>query len=121
MAGVDTVTITDNRNVPDAGEPATTMAVVPDLLRQGFDRTAAQQRRQRGQLLRIRVRVREQAAGIVAAVGPAALEFIAEFRARQWARTAAFRRDPMCGKQAAARSAEWQRISASVSKLLALT
>jgi hypothetical protein len=119
MAGVDTMTITDNRNVPDAGEQPTTMAMVPDLLRQAVDRTAAHQRRQRGQLQRIRVLVREQATGIVAALGPAALEFIAEFRARQWARTAAYRKDPIGGKQATARSVEWQRISASVSKLLA--
>jgi hypothetical protein len=118
MAGVNTMTITDNRNVPDTGEPATTMAMVPHLC-QEVDRTAAHQRRQRGQLLRIRVLVREQAAGFVAAVGPAALEFIAEFRARQWARTAAYRKDPIGGKQATAQSAEWQRISASVSKLLA--
>jgi sulfite reductase beta subunit-like hemoprotein len=119
MASVDTMTITDIRNVPDTGEPATTMAMVPDLLRQAVDRTAAHQHRQRRQLQRIRVLVREQAAWIVAAVGPAALEIIAEFRARQWARTAAHRKDPIGGRQATARSAEWQRISASVSKLLA--
>lgn len=63
-------------------------------------------------------RVRQQAAEIVAALGPAALEIIAEFRAERWASTAARKDDPEGYGPARKRSAEWQRIAASVSMLI---
>jgi hypothetical protein len=64
--------------------------------------------------------VRERAAGVAAAVGPAALEIIAESRARQWAWTARLTDEPVRSERARARSAEWHRIAVSVSMLLAL-
>jgi hypothetical protein len=68
----------------------------------------------------IRVLVRGQAAEIVAALGPAALEIIADFRARKWALIAEYHEDPVGGELTRARAAEWQRIATSVSMLMTL-
>jgi hypothetical protein len=72
------------------------------------------------ELLWIRVLVRGQAAEIVAALGPAALEIIADFRARKWALIAEYQDDPVGGELARARAGEWQRIATSVSMLMTL-
>ena len=71
-------------------------------------------------LLWIRVLVRGQAAEIVAVLGPAALEIIADFRARKWALIAGYQEDPVGGELAGVRAAEWQRIATSVSMLMTL-
>lgn len=68
----------------------------------------------------IRVLVRGQAAEIVAALGPAPLEIIADFRARKWALTAAYQEDPVGGELARVRAAEWRRIATSVAMLMTL-
>jgi hypothetical protein len=107
-------------HVPDAGRPPTALAefAAPHPL----PRTGVTERclRPYRDLLWIRVLVRGQAAEIVATLGPAALEIIAEFRARKWAFTATCREDPVCGELARARAAEWQRIATSVSTLMTL-
>lgn len=135
MASVDTVTVTGNQHPPRRTgrqsrdpyvrcqhfpyptEQATAMAEFADPpKRPSADQTPDRCGRQR----RETQVVRERAAGVVAAVGPAALEIIAEFRARHWAWTARFTDDPVSGERANARSAEWRRIATSVSMLLAV-
>jgi hypothetical protein len=122
---VDTVTILDGESpralyehVPDGAQPPTELAWSPALLPLPITRVAGRCLRPYGD--RQRIRVREQAAEIVAAVGPAALEIIAAFRAQRWAFTAAYRKDPVGGELARARAAEWQRIATSVSMLMTL-
>lgn len=61
------------------------------------------------------VRVRQQAAEIAAALGHAALEIIAEFRAQRWASIAERKQRPAAVETARKRSIEWQRIAAAVS------
>jgi hypothetical protein len=95
---------------------ATALAECPELQHPPADPTCARQSWQR----RETDVVRERAAGVVAAVGPAALEIIAEFRAQQWAWAARLIDDPVRGERARTRAAEWRRIAVSVSMLLAL-
>ena len=135
MASMDAVTVTGNQHpprrtgrqsrapyvrcghVPYPTEQATAVAEFPEPpKRPSADQTPDRCGRQR----RETQVVRERAAGVVAAVGPAALEIIAEFRARNWAWTARFTDDPVSGERANARSVEWRRIATSVSILLAL-
>jgi hypothetical protein len=107
-------------HVPNAGQPPTELAEFAAL--HSLPRTRVTERRLGSyrDLLWIRVLVRGQAAEIVATLGPAALEIIADFRARKWAFTAICREDPVSGELARVRAAEWQRIATSVSTLMAL-
>lgn len=125
MAGVDTVTILDGdipcaryEHVPDGHRPPAELArsAAPSPL--PIAGIAGRCLLPYGD--RQRIRVREQAAEIVAAVGPAALEIIAASRAQRWACNAACRKDPVSRELARARAAEWERIAASVSMLMTL-
>jgi hypothetical protein len=121
------MTIVDSQNlcvrrehILHRGGQATNLAGFPEPQRPAVARPAGHRVRQYRDLQPIRLRVREQAAEIVAALGPAALEIIADFRAGRWARITAVKDDPVGRELARARSAEWQRIAASVSMLLIL-
>ncbi|WP_146240008.1 hypothetical protein [Prauserella flavalba] len=104
----------------DGARPSTELAgfLVPQPL--PITRTTARCTRPYQEPQRIRLLVREQAAEIVAAMGPAALEIIADFRARRWAFTADDGEDPIGTELARARAAEWHRIATSVSTLMTL-
>lgn len=104
----------------DGARPSTELAGFLVLHPLPITRTTARCMRPYRELHRIRVLVREQAAEIVAAVGPAALEIIADFRARRWTFTADYGEDPIGAELARARAAEWHRIATSVSTLMTL-
>lgn len=109
-----------DEHVPDAVQPRTELAGFAALRPLPITGVTERCLRSYRDLLWIRVLVRGQAAEIVATLGPAALEIIADFRARKWAFTAICREDPVSGELARVRAAEWQRIATSVSMLMTL-
>jgi hypothetical protein len=120
------MTIFDSQNprvvhdhVPDAARPSTELAGFPEQSLP-ITRTTAGCLRSYPEQRRICGLVREQAAEIVASAGPAALEIIADFRARRWAFAADYREDPIGAELAKARAAEWHRITTLVSTLMTL-
>ena len=127
MAGVDTMTVIDTES-PRALDEHHLDSALPTIQLAGFAAShplpvagvAQRCLRPYRDLRWIRVLVRGQAAEIVAALGPAALEIIADFRARKWALTAEYQEDPVSGELARVRAAEWQRIATSVSMLMTL-
>ena len=127
MAGVDTVTVIDTEtphalyeHLPDAAPPPTGLAGFAALHPMPIAGIVERCLPSYHDLRWIRVLVRGQAAEIVAALGPAALEIIADFRAQKWAFTATYQEDRVGGELARVRAAEWRRIATSVSMLMTL-
>jgi hypothetical protein len=99
----------------DAAQPPTDLAGFAALHTLPVTGVTERHPRSYGDLLWIRLLARGQASEIVAALDPAALAIIADFRAQRWALTTTYRENPVSAELARVRAAEWLRITTSVS------